>query len=244
MDEWFNTIAAGCELPASALEALSDVGFIVLPGPVPTEGLADLARAYDEAAASAVPADIHDGSTTTRINDFVNRGPLFDKLYLHRPILDACCHVIGGPFKLSNMIARTLRAGSPAQDIHADFEYDQLPGWPMVGFIIMVDEFRADNGATRFVPGSHYRLTPADYPQDRKADYPGQVLACGPAGSIIIYNGSTWHGHTANSSGAPRRSIQGAYIRREAQSGANLPERMLPETIARIDPLARYLLTI
>jgi hypothetical protein len=26
----------------------------------------------------------------------------------------------------------------------------------------------------------------------------GEVLACGPAGSIIIFHGSTWHGHTAN----------------------------------------------
>ena len=25
--------------------------------------------------------------------------------------------------------------------------------WPLVGFILMVDEFRPDNGATRFVPG-------------------------------------------------------------------------------------------
>lgn len=27
--------------------------------------------------------------------------------------------------------------------------------WPLVGFILMIDEFRPDNGATRFVPGSH-----------------------------------------------------------------------------------------
>jgi hypothetical protein len=24
--------------------------------------------------------------------------------------------------------------------------------WPLVGFILMIDEFRADNGATRFAP--------------------------------------------------------------------------------------------
>jgi hypothetical protein len=32
----------------------------------------------------------------------------------------------------------------------------------------------------------------------------------------------------------PRRSIQGAYIRREAPSGENLPERMRPDTLARV----------
>ncbi|HEX8267022.1 MAG TPA: hypothetical protein VF596_16590 [Pyrinomonadaceae bacterium] len=55
---------------------------------------------------------------------------------------------------------------------------------------------------------------------------------------------SVWHGHTANSSDEPRRSIQGAYIRREAQSGVNLTKRMLPETLARISPLAKYVLAV
>jgi hypothetical protein len=31
------------------------------------------------------------------------------------------------------------------------------------------------------------------------------------------------HGHTANSSGEPRRSIQGAYIRRDAEPAINQP---------------------
>jgi hypothetical protein len=59
----------------------------------------------------------------------------------------------------------------------------------MVGFIFMIDEFRNHNGATRFVPGSHlWSDVPTDLrgDRDRKADYPGQVLACGPAGSLIL----------------------------------------------------------
>lgn len=48
----------------------------------------------------------------------------------------------------------------------------------------------------------------------------------------------------ANSSDEPHRSIQGAYIQREAQSGVNLPERMRPETLARISPLAKYVLAV
>jgi hypothetical protein len=48
----------------------------------------------------------------------------------------------------------------------------------------------------------------------------------------------------ANSSDEPRRSIQCAYIWREAQSGVNLPEQMRPETLARISPLAKYVLAV
>jgi ectoine hydroxylase-related dioxygenase (phytanoyl-CoA dioxygenase family) len=61
---------------------------------------------------------------------------------------------------------------------------------------------------------------------------------------MIIYNGSVWHGHGANLTDKPRRSIQGAFIRREAPSGEDLPARMKAETLTRISPLAKYLLNI
>jgi hypothetical protein len=244
MDDRFGIIASGSELPGRAAQDLRDVGFVVIPGPVATDGLAQLVEAYDSAISSAAPDDVSIGSSTTRVHDFVNRGPEFDGLYLHPPLLEACCHVLGRPFKLSTMLGRTLRSRSPAGDLHVDSEPDVL-GWTMVGFILMVDEFRSDNGATRFIPGSHrWSTVPGSLLNDRKADHEGQVLACGPAGSLIVYNGSVWHGHTANSSGEPRRSIQGAYIRREARSGVDLPARMRPETLARINPLAKYLLSV
>jgi ectoine hydroxylase-related dioxygenase (phytanoyl-CoA dioxygenase family) len=175
---------------------------------------------------------------------FVNRGPEFNALYVYQPVLEACCRTIGQPFKLSSLLARTVRPRSQAQALHADYERD-ADGWPMVGFILMVDEFRGDNGATRFVPGSHeWAIVPDGLMNDPQADYEGQVVACGSAVSVIVYNGSVWHGHTANSSGEPCRSIQGAYIRREARSGGDLPARMRPATLARISPLAKYLLAV
>jgi ectoine hydroxylase-related dioxygenase (phytanoyl-CoA dioxygenase family) len=244
MHDWFSVIGAGHELSAGAAQNLRDIGFVVIPGPVAADGLARLAAAYDRAVASADSADVSVGSTTTRVHDFVNRGPEFDALYVHQPVLEACCRVIGRPFKLSTMLARAVRPRSPAQALHADFERD-AGGWPMIGFILMVDEFRRDNGATRFVPGSHeWPAVPDGLVNDPRADYEGHAVACGPAGSVIVYNGSVRHGHTANTSGEPRRSIQGAYIRREVRSGGNLPARMRPETLVRIGPLARYLLAL
>lgn len=244
MNAWFDEIGVSSELPASAARDLLDEGFVVLPGFVATERLAQLADAYDLAVASAAAPDLHVGSSTTRLHDLVNRGVEFDSLYVYRPILKASHRVIGRPFKLSSMLARTLRPHSPAQPLHVDFKSD-AEGWPMVGFILMVDEFRVDNGATRFVPGTHRSpAIPSALMKDPTADYEGQMLACGAAGSLILYNGSVWHGHTANSSGKPRRSIQGAYIRREVESSVNLPSRMRPETLTRISPLAKYVLAV
>jgi ectoine hydroxylase-related dioxygenase (phytanoyl-CoA dioxygenase family) len=236
----------GFDLPASSRQELDEVGFTIIPGPVPVADLAQLVASYDAAVSDAISDDVKVGSSTTRVRDFVNRSPEFDSLYLHPPVLKACCHIIARPFRLSTMHARTLRPGLPAQDLHVDYERDSC-GWTMVGFIFMIDEFRKCNGATRFVPGSHlWSDVPTAFRGDRdqKADYPGQVLACGPAGSLILFNGSAWHGHTVNDSDEPRRSIQGAYIRRDAESGENLLARMQPETLSRISPLAKYVLAV
>jgi hypothetical protein len=244
MSNPFLEFASGCALSELAVRDLREWGFVIIPGPVPPDGVARLAEAYDAAVAAAAPDDVATGSTTTRVHDFVTRGPAFDGLYIHPPVLDACARTIGRPFKLSALLGRTVRPGAAAQALHVDFAAD-ADGWPMVGFILMVDEFRPDNGATGFVPGSHrWPSLPGYATCDRVADYEGQVLASGPAGAVIVYNGSVWHGHTANRSGKPRRSLQGAYIRRDAQSGFNLRDRLRPETLARLGPVARYLLDV
>lgn len=244
MDDWFKEMGSGRELPARALQELMDSGFVVIPGPVASDRLAQFARAYDSAVAGAAPPDLSVGSETTRVHDFVNRGAEFDGLYVYRPVLEACCRVIGRPFKLSSLLARTVRPRSQPQPLHVDFRAD-ADGWPMVGFIVMVDDFRRDNGATRFVPGSHrWPTIPSDVMKDPASDHEGQVVACGAAGSVVVYNGSVWHGHTANQSGEPRRSLQGAYVRREAGPGGDQAARILPQTRARISPLAEYLLAV
>jgi hypothetical protein len=242
MVDWFETLAARSELPAEAASELQQRGFIVLPGLVPPGQMERLTGAYTAAMSSASGPDLRIGSTSTRVSDFVNRGPAFDGLYVFPPLLDACCRVIGRPFKLSSLQARTLRPHTPAQELHVDVRRDSTD-WPLVGFILMVDDFRQENGATRFVPGSHQWLSaPEDTMSDLRADLDSQVLACGPAGSLLIFNGSAWHGHTANTSDRPRRSLQGAFIPRDGQAATDFATRMQPETRARLSALARYVL--
>jgi len=244
MGDWFDTLAASSELSADTAHELHHQGFVVLPGPVPCERIGQLADAYDAAVTSAREEDMKIGSTSTRVNDFVNRGKEFDALYVFPPLLDACCRVIGRPFKLSSLHARTLRPHSRSGELHVDVRRNSAD-WPLLSFILMVDEFRPDNGATRFVPGSHQWLSaPEDIISDRRADYDGQVLACGPAGSLLIFNGSAWHDHTANTSSGPRRSIQGAFVPRDGRAGTEFAARMQPETCARLGQLARYVLAL
>ena len=244
MTAWFDILAATNALPADAASNLRHRGFDVLPGPVPGDRVTALADAYTAAVSSATGTDVRVGSTSTRVSDFVNRGEAFDELYIFPPLLDACCRVIGRPFKLSSLAARTLRPHSSAQELHVDVQRGSAD-WPILGFILMVDAFRPENGATRFVPGSHeWLIAPEDTISDVRADHDAQVLACGPAGSLLVFNGSAWHGHTANRSDQPRRSIQGHFIPRDGQAATDFAARMQPHTYARLSPLARYVLAL
>ena len=229
----------GARLAGAAAAQLLDQGFAVLPPQLSAARIAIIAAALDAAVAAADPRDLGSGRTCTRVWDFVNRGPAFDELYLLEPVLAACSLVIAAPFKLSTMHSRSINPRSPGQTLHVDFAREPQDvargAWPMLGFIVMIDAFNADNGATRFVPGSQQT---AVQPRAEEA-----VAACGPAGSIIVYNGAVWHGAGPNATGQPRRSIQGAYIRRDA-TGFPLAARMLPETLERISPRARHLLAV
>jgi ectoine hydroxylase-related dioxygenase (phytanoyl-CoA dioxygenase family) len=245
MNDWLNLIKTGGELSTDALKDLEDVGFLVIPGPFKTSRMSQIAETYDSVIASASSDDKRIGSTTTRVNDIVNQGQDFDALYIHRPLLEASSHIIGQPFKLSSMHARTLRPNSQTHGLHVDFKPHE-ERFPLAGFIFMIDEFRDDNGATGFVPGSHkWSAVPNELTKDALADCENQIkTARGLAGSIIVFNGSVWHGHMTNSTNAPRRSIQGAFIPRDAQSATDFKSRLRPETLSRISPLAKYILAI
>jgi ectoine hydroxylase-related dioxygenase (phytanoyl-CoA dioxygenase family) len=224
--------------------ALAADGFVVLRGPYSTGQLSRLQDAYDDACLHAGPDDVSVGRTSTRLTDFVNRGPNFDLIYTWPPALEAARRVICTRFRLSALHARTVHPGAAAQELHVDVPRTS-DAWPMLGFILMVDEFRRDNGATRFVPGSRHRPdSPESVLADRTAPYAGEVIAAGPAGSVILFDASTWHGHTANVSRAPRRSLQGTFIPHTGRPATDFVARMRPETRARLTAVARDLIGI
>jgi ectoine hydroxylase-related dioxygenase (phytanoyl-CoA dioxygenase family) len=183
-------------------------------------------------------------SSSTRVIDFVTRAPEFDEIYIYPPLLAACCLIIGRAFKLSGTRARTLEPGAPTEPLHVDVKH-RADGWPIVGFILMIDAFEAGNGATRFVPGSHLRACePTEAMENPRDAHEAQALACGSAGSMIIFNGSVWHSHTDNRSTQRRRSIQGHFIPREARASIDHAARMRPEVLQRLGDLAKYVLAV
>lgn len=128
--------------------------------------------------------------------------------------------------------------------LHVDVKR-QANGWPLVGCILMIDAFDEENGATRFIPRSHLQpREPSEKMMNPRDFHEEQVLACGAAGSLIIFNASTWHGHTANKSAGRRRSIQAHFVSREARAATDQSARIRPATFQRIGDLAKYVLDV
>jgi ectoine hydroxylase-related dioxygenase (phytanoyl-CoA dioxygenase family) len=155
-------------------------------------------------------SDFKVGSTTDR--RYFRDEIAFDDVCQHHLLLAICRQLIGHSVKLRSILGRTLRAGSPAQPLHADVAPDSADA-PVVAFILMLDAFTPANGATRFIPGSQSWPDPSSLLQDPRLDCEGEVLTCGAAGSMIVFNASVWHGHAANTTPRARRSIQGYFGR-------------------------------
>lgn len=193
------------DLP-EVLLLLDEDGFAVVPGPFQPDEWPAVTEAYDRHA--ACPGGRR-GSTSIRTASLKGAGTVFNGLLGFPLVLEAARHVIGPRFQLSDFHGRTLLANVTAPSLHQDYPAGE-DSWPMLGFILMIDPFGPENGATRYLAGSQKLRTLESQPADGD---PGLRRACGAAGSLILYNGSIWHEHGANLTCGTRRSVQGAMVR-------------------------------
>lgn len=156
-------------------------GVIAVDGPFSFNEITEIASDYDHSLAVTPDAQIKRGRTSTRWGGLIALKPFY-RIYLYAPLLTAASERIGGLMKLSSFHARTLFSNVAAEPPHQDVA-PGANGYPLVGFIFMVDEFRFENGATRFMAGSQNGPRPSA----------GAVAcdACGRAGSMLIFDGTT-----------------------------------------------------
>ena len=152
---------------------------------------------------------------------------------------------------LSGMTAIDIGPGEHPQPMHGDdivmARHLPLPHVPMmVTSMWALTDFTADNGGTRFVPGSHR------FPQTPESpDAPLDVDVCAlemPAGSVMVFHGSLWHAGGANVTDDDRRlgvnvqycpgfvrQQQNPYLGIPPEIAATFSDRLLE--LARLPPL-------
>ena len=181
---------------------------------------------------------------TRRVSALVARSPsVTDRLAAH-PLSQQVCeaHLLPNSehgYQLHVSAALEIGPGAREQVLHR--EEDSFTFFPLprpniiVASMWAVTDFRADNGATLLVPGSH------QWPADRVAT-PDEILnAEMPAGAVLFWMGGLLHGAGANTSRDWRYGVILTYslgwVRQEENQYLNVPR----ERMAELSPGVRRL---
>ena len=178
---------------------------------------------------------------------------MFEICFTHPRLLAVVSRVLQMDFKVHSLNSRAALPGQGQQALHADWtpstevHREQLrDGYYYVcNSIWLIDGFTRENGATRVVPGSHCSgKVPADEMEDPTRPHPDEVLLTAPAGTVVVFNGHTWHGGTLNVSARPRRGMHSAFIRRDQPQQTNQKEYITPQTYERLSAAAHFIMDV
>lgn len=149
-----------------------------------------------------------EGLRTRRLYALFAKTRSFDGPGTHPLVLGVLDRVLGH-YQFSAPVAIEIGPGEAAQSLHRDDGVYPLPR-PHADVVMntmwALDDFTAANGATRFVAGSHRR---SERPPDHTTP---TVTAEMPAGSMMFYVGSLWHGGGANTTDRPRLGVILEYV--------------------------------
>jgi len=198
------------ETVAAVVAALHTDGVVIVEGLIPPSVVHSVNREVEPYFTAADPGMRHlnpaldgfFGRCTKHVSGLAGKSRTFATEIMVHPVLAGACDAILGPscarwqLNLAHLLARG--PGADHQYLHRDELVWNLvpephPELQLASIVALVD-FTADIGATRIAPGSHR------WERDRQPEPDEIAVAEMPAGSAVIYLGSTIHGGGANTS--------------------------------------------
>lgn len=197
---------------------LRDEGFFVVPGVLRGAELETVRAALDAAVAetearqgSAFDVRLDPNPSNKRVYNLPAASPVFVELLRHPAALAAARAVLGEAILVSNFTANVALPGSGSMNLHSDQALVVPPPWLhpwAMNVVWCLDDTDEENGATRYLPGSH-RFTGFD---EVPADAMERTVAfSAPAGSFIAMEGRLWHTSGRNVSRDRQRRAMFAY---------------------------------
>ncbi|HEU4537019.1 MAG TPA: phytanoyl-CoA dioxygenase family protein [Polyangiaceae bacterium] len=236
-------------LDASALEShlerIARDGFTVVEG------------AFDPALADRLLAEVErlerelgegpgknpfEGFRTVRVYNLLARGPLFASVPVHENVLPIVEGVLDRGCLVSSLSSIAIGPDEAAQPLHADDMLIPLPRphVPLVCYTMWaMTDFTEENGATRVIPGSHRRDAAPEL---------GRAYETVPArmtkGSVLVFNGSLWHGGGANRTPGRRVGLAMNYcagwVRQQENQQLGIPRDIAKGFSPRLRKLVGY----
>lgn len=204
------------------------------------------------------------------ISMLINKGEVFQQVLRHPLITAVLDHLLGGDHMLSETSAHITRPGNSLLEMHTDQWWMPPPVMPGEAYrpageitrssavtgplkraehpinppmcanaMCMISDFTEANGATRLVPTSH--LTGVQPDQAVPHTMPS-VPAEGAAGTVVIWEGRTWHAAGANETNAPRYGLVTLYAAPQMRTLQNFTYGTKAEVVENASPELRKLL--
>jgi ectoine hydroxylase-related dioxygenase (phytanoyl-CoA dioxygenase family) len=184
-----------------------------------------------------------EGHETVRIYNLLAYGAPFDRVPIHPALLPVVEGVLDEGCLVSSLSSISIGSGETPQPIHADDQVIGLarPHAPVVcNSMWALSDFTEENGATRIVPGSHRTERWPVYGDPDIESIPAEM----PRGSILVWNGSLWHGGGANRTGEPRVGLAmnycAGFIRQQENQQLGIPREVAARFPARLQRLIGY----
>lgn len=193
-------------------------GYTVLDGVIEDRLVGELASALDrldDTDPAATPPSSFEGRRTTRHYNVLAKDATFAAAPTHPAVLDLVERLLDDGCQLSSMSTISIGPGEAPQPIHADDLAVRLPRPFPVPLVVTamwaLDDFTAENGATRVVPGSHRRDHVPDLARATDEPTGSERPVAMTRGSVLVYVGSLWHGGGANRTEGHRRALAVSY---------------------------------
>jgi ectoine hydroxylase-related dioxygenase (phytanoyl-CoA dioxygenase family) len=232
-------------LVAQHVQHIADHGYAIVEDAIEPELIDALRRdliRLEEFFRVEPAGNSFEGFHTLRVYNLLAFGRIFELIPVHRHVLPIVEGVLDRGCLISSLSSISIDPGERAQPIHAD---DQLlpipkPHVPTVcNTMWALTDFTDANGATRIIPGTHLSDTNPDYgaPYD-------SMPAVMPAGSVLIWHGSLWHGGGANTTDETRMGLAmnycAGYIRQQENQQLGLPRETVDQFSPRLRELVGY----
>lgn len=183
-----------------------------------------------------------EGNKTVRIYNLLIYGKLYERIPVHPNILPIVERILDPGCLVSSLSSIAICKDEKPQPIHADDQLIPLPR-PHVPIVCntmwALTDFSDENGATRIIPGSHLLPEAPDY-FGKYDSIPAEM----PKGSVMIYNGSLWHGGGANRTNRRRIGVAMNYcagwIRQQENQQLGIPREIAAQFEPRLQELCGY----
>ena len=218
---------ARTDTTAAHVARIAEQGYTIVEEAIEADLVTELQRAVQELERSLdvqPAANPFEGDKTLRIYNLLALGTVFEQVPVHPGVLPIVEGVLDPGCLISSLSSIHILGGETPQPIHADDQLIPLP-----------------KPHPPTVCNSMWAL--ADHDPDLLGSY-DTVAAEMPAGSVLIWHGSLWHGGGANRTEAPRLGLAmnycAGFVRQQENQQLGIPRELVKGFGPRLRELVGY----